>query len=99
MARIAGRFARVEPLRRVGRLVLGPGIGPAAQKLLDQRRVDRKEHPGRHAAPTRTGQAGRRPGRSGYVELYCSGRAAGDREAADPSVEGVVAGRQYARHA
>ncbi len=30
---------------------------------------------------------------AGYVELDCSGRAVGDREAADPAVESAAAGR------
>jgi hypothetical protein len=36
---------------------------------------------------------------AGYVELDCSGRAVGDRGAADPSVEGAAAGRRHAGHA
>jgi hypothetical protein len=34
----------------------------------------------------------------GYVELDCAGRAVGDREAADPAVEGAAAGRWNAGH-
>jgi hypothetical protein len=36
---------------------------------------------------------------AGYVELDCSGRAVGDREAVDPAVEGAATGRRNARHA
>ncbi|MFJ2913560.1 hypothetical protein ACIO8F_30030 [Streptomyces sp. NPDC087228] len=36
---------------------------------------------------------------AGYVELDCSGRAVGDREAAGPAVEGAAAGRWNAGHA
>lgn len=36
---------------------------------------------------------------AGYVELDCSGWAVGDREAADPTVEGAAAGRWDAGHA
>ena len=36
---------------------------------------------------------------AGYVELDCSGRAVGDRGAADPAVEGAAAGRRDAGHA
>ncbi|MDQ0710626.1 hypothetical protein QFZ55_000078 [Streptomyces luteogriseus] len=32
------------------------------------------------------------------VELDCSGRAVGDREAADPTIEGAAAGRRNAGH-
>lgn len=36
---------------------------------------------------------------AGHLELDCSGQAAGDREAADPAVEGASAGRRDAGHA
>ena len=36
---------------------------------------------------------------AGYVELDCSGRAVGDRRAADPTVEGAATGRLNAGHA
>jgi hypothetical protein len=35
---------------------------------------------------------------AGYVELDCSGRAVGDRRAADPTVEGAATGRRNAGH-
>ena len=35
---------------------------------------------------------------AGCVELDCSGRAVGDREAADPTVEGAATGRRHTRH-
>lgn len=35
---------------------------------------------------------------AGYMELDCSGWAVGDREAADPAVEGAAAGRRNAGH-
>jgi hypothetical protein len=37
--------------------------------------------------------------RAGYVELDCSGRAVGDREAVDPTVEGAASGRRNSGHA
>ena len=39
MARIAGRFGRVEPRRRARQLVLGIAVGSAAKELLDDRRA------------------------------------------------------------
>ncbi len=36
---------------------------------------------------------------AGYMELDCSGRAVGDRETADPAVEGAAAGRRNTGHA
>ncbi|RFC77279.1 hypothetical protein DXZ75_04555 [Streptomyces sp. AcE210] len=46
MNRIVGRFARVEPRRRVGELMGGAAVGPATQRLLEHRRVGRGGHPG-----------------------------------------------------
>ncbi|MFD5163480.1 helix-turn-helix domain-containing protein [Streptomyces hawaiiensis] len=44
------------------------------------------------------GEASLTPYGAGYVELDCSGRAVGDREAADPTIEGAAAGRRNAGH-
>jgi len=62
MSRIAGRFTRVESRRRAPEVGTRPAVGPAAQELLDHRRAGRRQDPGRHAAPARAGQVGRRPG-------------------------------------
>jgi hypothetical protein len=49
MGRIAGRFARVEPRRRVRNFVLGL-LSDLPGKLLDDRGAGRGGQPGRHAA-------------------------------------------------
>jgi hypothetical protein len=50
MGRIAGRFKRVEPRRRVRRLVLGLLSDLPRKNCSHHRRVGRGDHPGRHAA-------------------------------------------------
>jgi hypothetical protein len=58
MGRIAGRFTRVEPRLRAGRLVLGLLSDLLRKKLLDDRGVGRGGRPARYAAsavPSRLG--------------------------------------------
>lgn len=67
MSRIAGRFTRVEPRFRVRKLVLGLLSDLPRKNCWTIAELDRGEDPGRHAAPARPGQVGRRPGPRRWV--------------------------------
>ena len=57
--RIGGRFARVEPRRRMAAFIRGLLAGLAPGELLDDRRACRRTLPARHAAPAVGGGLGR----------------------------------------